>query len=179
MDRCIFFCWRIYQGVFDKLKLKSVATTTDKNRESPSTSEYQREDINAQRIQNIPLDTYLSKLKASVNSWCKEDDHEGNSMGAKALVISLIYLRRLKKSNRDLVFDDTNIRNLFLISVMLATKFLDDWVIPTKYWAKLVVCDVEQIVNMEATFCHEVGFNFTVSRQQIRHAVITLERRVF
>lgn len=137
-----------------------------------------RKDSKGALINLIPLEAYLEKLRQCVNQWTDDEDDSGTSMGAKCLVVSHIYLARIKKNTPDLDITHENVRNLCLISVMLATKFLDDWVIPVRFWAELVSCESSVLNEMEANFSEQMNYEFFVSQQRLDKTVHSLYKRV-
>lgn len=129
-----------------------------------------REDFRA-----FPLGKFLQGLKEAVNDFGEEDDTKGNSLGNKVLLIALIYLKRAQKRNTTLLMNDTNIRNMLFISVVVATKFLEDFAIPNSYWAEYTSVDVSRIGTMELSFCNFIDYDLYVSTRAIKHLVNKLE----
>ena len=54
--------------------------------------------------------------------------------GSSSLVAALLYLERLKSKQNPITLTTTNLQRLLLVSVMTATKFLEDICYPFKCW---------------------------------------------
>lgn len=126
-------------------------------------------------IRNMSLGDFMEILRKAVNEFTEEDDEEGNSLGNKCLLIALVYLRRAKEKRPSLFINDANIRNLIFVSVLVATKYMDDYVIPNSHWAEVVELDLEKINKMELSFCKMMGYEMFVSAQEVRVIVAELE----
>ena len=51
--------------------------------------------------------------------------------------VGLIYLERMKKRDPGVCLVSTNFQRLFLVAVMIAAKFLDDYYYSNKHWAEV------------------------------------------
>lgn len=138
--------------------------------------DYHPADYNGERINLIPLHDFLTKLKDCVNSWTEEDEDDVRSMGYSVLIIANLYLRRLKKLNPSLIFTYDNIRNLYLVAIMVATKVLDDYLIPTRYWADLVSCELEHLKEMEHSFLTQIDYQLHINLDAFQQSVQTLSK---
>ncbi|XP_039746743.1 protein CNPPD1 [Pararge aegeria] len=98
-----------------------------------------------------------------------------------ALVLAILYLERLKRSNAEYLCSAAP-ADLFLISLMVSNKFLqddgeDDEVICSE-WAASGGLDLNQLKKLEVEFLSAIDWNVYVSDKSFESGLLWLERQV-
>ncbi|XP_045785575.1 protein CNPPD1 [Maniola jurtina] len=98
-----------------------------------------------------------------------------------ALVLAILYLERLKRCNADYLCA-TSPADLFLVSLMVSNKFLqddgeDDEVICSE-WAASGGLDLAQLKKLEVEFLNAIDWNVFVSDKSFEAGLQWLERQV-
>eukprot|EP00002_Diphylleia_rotans_P015087 TRINITY_DN2920_c0_g1_i1.p1 TRINITY_DN2920_c0_g1~~TRINITY_DN2920_c0_g1_i1.p1 ORF type:complete len:251 (-),score=51.49 TRINITY_DN2920_c0_g1_i1:395-1147(-) len=88
-------------------------------------------------------------------------------VGAHCLYAGLVYMHHYLHARR-LALRPTNVRGLFLVAVMLATKFLDDVSYNAATFASMADIPLRALLRLEADFLHALGYNCCVSLPQIQ-----------
>ena len=94
------------------------------------------------------------------------------------LVVGLIYLQRLKDSDRDgkqTVLSSYNIQRLLLTALMLASKFLDEPHCSNKQWALVGDLSVKEMNSLELEMLWLLKFSLNVSREEYDQCFQVLE----
>eukprot|EP00291_Cryptomonas_curvata_P011726 CAMPEP_0172185896 /NCGR_PEP_ID=MMETSP1050-20130122/20429_1 /TAXON_ID=233186 /ORGANISM="Cryptomonas curvata, Strain CCAP979/52" /LENGTH=262 /DNA_ID=CAMNT_0012859943 /DNA_START=129 /DNA_END=917 /DNA_ORIENTATION=+ len=81
-------------------------------------------------------------------------------------IVGMIYLDRLKEIIPSLCLTSTNFQRLFLVSVMEAAKFLDDFYFSNKHWAEVGGITTEEINALELEFLFLLEFDVNVQRDE-------------
>ncbi|CAK1552700.1 unnamed protein product [Leptosia nina] len=98
-----------------------------------------------------------------------------------ALVLAILYLERLKRCNPDYLTTTPPV-DLFLVSLMISNKFLqddgeDDEVIGSE-WAASGGLELPQLNKLEADFLNAIEWNIFVSEKTFEAGLSWLERQV-
>ncbi|XP_045514905.1 protein CNPPD1 isoform X1 [Pieris brassicae] len=98
-----------------------------------------------------------------------------------ALVLAILYLERLKLCNPDYL-TATSPADLFLVSLMVSNKFLqddgeDDEVICSE-WAASGGLDLHQLNKLEADFLNAIEWNLYINEKTFEIGLLWLERQV-
>ncbi|XP_022124375.1 uncharacterized protein LOC110999568 isoform X2 [Pieris rapae] len=98
-----------------------------------------------------------------------------------ALVLAILYLERLKLCNPDYL-TATSPADLFLVSLMVSNKFLqddgeDDEVICSE-WAASGGLDLHQLNKLEADFLNAIEWNLYINEKTFKSGLLWLERQV-
>ena len=80
--------------------------------------------------------------------------------------VGLIYLERMKKRDPGVCLVSTNFQRLFLIAVMVAAKFLDDFYYSNKHWAEVGGITLAEINRLEIEFLFRMGFSLHMQREE-------------
>lgn len=81
-------------------------------------------------------------------------------------VVGMIYLERLKDIIPSLCLTSTNFQRLFLVSVMEAAKFLDDFYFSNKHWAEVGGITTQEINALELEFLFLLEFDLNIQRPE-------------
>lgn len=85
---------------------------------------------------------------------------------ASELIVSLVYLDRLTAIyHPNVILSTYTIHRLFLISLLLACKFLDDRARGNYFFAGIVNCSCEELNTLETIMLAKLGFKLFVSRK--------------
>ncbi|EKX32551.1 hypothetical protein GUITHDRAFT_82190 [Guillardia theta CCMP2712] len=80
--------------------------------------------------------------------------------------VGLIYLERMKKRDPGVCLTTTNFQRLFLVAVMTAAKFLDDFYYSNKHWAEVGGMTTVEINKLELEFLFRMGFSLHMQREE-------------
>jgi len=92
--------------------------------------------------------------------------------------VGLIYLERMKKRDPGVCLTPTNFQRLFLISVMTAAKFLDDFYYSNKHWAEVGGLTTQEVNKLELEFLFRMGFSLHMQREEYDWYAEELHSRV-
>eukprot|EP00163_Fabomonas_tropica_P018436 TRINITY_DN32757_c0_g1_i1.p1 TRINITY_DN32757_c0_g1~~TRINITY_DN32757_c0_g1_i1.p1 ORF type:complete len:249 (-),score=79.66 TRINITY_DN32757_c0_g1_i1:102-848(-) len=113
----------------------------------------------------VPMGTYIKRMTKLVKI-AKED-----------VLLALIYLERLLKNNPALQVTNLNCHRLFLVSAMLATKFLHDIPLSNKYWAQVSgTFTLPQMNKMEGEFLALLKFDLNADNATWASYIAEVER---
>ncbi|KAJ1496188.1 cyclin-domain-containing protein [Baffinella frigidus] len=82
------------------------------------------------------------------------------------LAIGLIYLERLKRRINSVCLTSNNFQRLFLVAVMTAAKFLDDFYYSNKHWAEVGGIPNKELNNLETEFLFRLSFSLYITREE-------------
>jgi hypothetical protein len=82
------------------------------------------------------------------------------------LAIGLIYLERLKRRINSVCLTSNNFQRLFLVSTMVAAKFLDDFYYSNKHWAEVGGIPNAELNNLETEFLFRLSFSLYITREE-------------
>jgi hypothetical protein len=92
--------------------------------------------------------------------------------------VGLIYLERMKKRDPGVCLTLANFQRLFLVSVMTAAKYLDDFYYSNKHWAEVGGITTQEINRLELEFLFRIGFNLHMQREEYDWYAEELHARV-
>jgi hypothetical protein len=81
-------------------------------------------------------------------------------------VVGMIYLERLKEIIPSLCLTSTNFQRLFLVAIMEAAKFLDDFYFSNKHWAEVGGITTQEINALELEFLFLLEFDLNIQRSE-------------
>ena len=90
----------------------------------------------------------------------------------------LIYLERMKKRDASVCLTSANFQRLFLVSVMCASKFLDDFYYSNKHWAEVGGLQTAELNKLEIEFLFRMGFSLHMQREEYDWYAEELHSRV-
>eukprot|EP00960_Hanusia_phi_P030736 748819-Hanusia_phi.AAC.4 len=93
------------------------------------------------------------------------------------LVVGAIYLERLKKRDEMVALTMYNFQRLFLVAVMLASKFLDDTYASNRIWADIGGLTIKELNHLELEFLYRIAFSLSISREEYDWYAEELHRR--
>ena len=93
------------------------------------------------------------------------------------LLIGAIYLERLKQRDPQVYLTLDNYQRLFLLAVMTASKFLDDYYVSNKRWAAIGGISLREINQLELEFLYRLSFTLYVKRSEYDWYAEELHRR--
>lgn len=88
--------------------------------------------------------------------------------------VGILYLERLKRRQNKLCLTSNNFQRLFLIAVMEAAKYLDDFYYSNKHWAEVGGISTREINALELEFLFRLNFNLSVKRQDYDSFVLQI-----
>jgi len=121
--------------------------------------------------------TKLARLDMSRASDMSRDAYAGPT----SLVLSLIYLDRLKKQNPDYL-QTVSSADLFLVSMMVASKFLHDDgeedEVFNDEWAKSGNIDLKEFNRLEIEFLSAIDWRVNVPTEDFQSALYRIEQEI-
>ena len=79
--------------------------------------------------------------------------------------VGLMYLERLKRRNHSVCLNSCNFQRLYLVAVMIAAKFLDDFYYSNKHWAEVGGISLQELNCLELEFLFRMGFGLNITRE--------------
>lgn len=92
--------------------------------------------------------------------------------------VGLIYLERIKKRDPGVCLTPSNFQRLFLVAVMTASKFLDDFYYSNKHWAEVGGIQTGELNRLELEFLFRIGFSLHMQRSEYDWYAEELHQRV-
>ena len=92
--------------------------------------------------------------------------------------VGLIYMERLKKRDAGVCLTPGNFQRLFLVAVMSASKFLDDFYYSNKHWAEVGGIQTVELNRLELEFLFRMGFRLHMQRGEYDWFTEELHARV-
>ncbi|XP_078154054.1 cyclin-U2-1-like [Carex rostrata] len=93
-------------------------------------------------------------------------------------VVAYVYMDRLCHFNQGLHIVSTNVHRLLTISIMVASKFVEDLNYSNSYFAKVGGLSTEEVNSLEIKFLFLMGFRLNVSPSVFESYCSHLEREV-
>eukprot|EP00960_Hanusia_phi_P076471 768564-Hanusia_phi.AAC.10 len=84
---------------------------------------------------------------------------------ACCFAVGLMYLERLKRRNHTVCLNSCNFQRLYLVAVMTAAKFLDDFYYSNKHWAEVGGISLQELNLLELEFLFRMGFCLNITRE--------------
>mmetsp|Transcript_1385 Transcript_1385/g.2307 ORF Transcript_1385/g.2307 Transcript_1385/m.2307 type:complete len:262 (+) Transcript_1385:500-1285(+) len=82
------------------------------------------------------------------------------------IAVGFIYLERLKRRSPTVCLTSNNFQRLFLLAVMEAAKFLDDFYYSNRHWAEVGGISTKELNSLELEFLFRIGFNLLITREE-------------
>jgi hypothetical protein len=82
------------------------------------------------------------------------------------VVVGLMYLDKLKRSDSSVRLTSYNFQRLLLVSIMVAAKFFEDEYYSNRHWAEIGGLTVQELNSLELEFLFRMTFNLNVKRDQ-------------
>jgi hypothetical protein len=82
------------------------------------------------------------------------------------VVVGLMYLDKLKRSDSSVRLTSFNFQRLLLVSIMTAAKFFEDEYYSNRHWAEIGGLTVQELNSLELEFLFRMAFNLNVKRDQ-------------
>ena len=92
--------------------------------------------------------------------------------------VALIYLERLKKRDPGVCLTSANFQRLFIVAVMSASKFLDDFYYSNKHWAEVGGIQTVELNRLELEFLFRMSFSLHMRREEYDWYAEELHQRV-
>ena len=109
----------------------------------------------------ISIEEYIDRLIRYVNNWAGEKDSDDfASTGVSCALMAVEYVDRL-----NVPFSIRSVHRLYLCAVLIACKFLDDFKISNRFWAKVGGVEMMDLNRMELEFCKLLDWKFKISRE--------------
>ena len=112
-------------------------------------------------VPSISLEKYIKRLVKYVNEWA-EDQAGISSTGIRCALLAVEYLDR---AQCDLT--PRSIHRYYMIGVLMAVKFTEDFAISNKFWAEVAGCKIDDVNKMEATFCDLLKWNLKITGKDL------------
>lgn len=129
----------------------------------------QKEAFDGEKIPEIGLNDYLYRLVRYMDGWFKVKP-SSSSVGIRTLIMSVIYIQRVRTMVPDFCLNDYNVHRLFMVSMLIAAKFSEDKPVSNAYWAKVGGVKLAKLNHIESTFCTLTEFNLNVSDEDYDRA---------
>ena len=92
--------------------------------------------------------------------------------------VALVYLERLKGRDPGVCLTLANFQRLFLVAVMSASKFLDDFYYSNKHWAEVGGIQTVELNRLELEFLFRMSFSLHMQREEYNWYAEELHERV-
>ena len=116
----------------------------------------------------VALNSYLYRLVKGLDAWFYDDPGLVLGVGVRSLLISLIYLKKIKTRVDDFRLTRFNQHRVFAVTMLIAAKFTEDCIIVNEYWAKIAGLKLEDLNKLETQFCSSCGFELYVKDEQVQ-----------
>jgi len=84
----------------------------------------------------------------------------------ESLVLALVYIDRIVEGMPDLAVRSAQLREVFVICIILAIKYLDDNLYKNSYYAKISGIPVSELNALEALFLKYLGWDLAVKAEE-------------
>lgn len=108
----------------------------------------------------ISLRDYVVRLVKYANNFC-EDEPRANSSGVRSLFIALEFLHRANA-----VINHKTVHRYLLVSMLVAVKYMEDFVMEGSYWGAVGGCTVPELNLYEQQFLAQLEFRCYVSNER-------------
>ncbi|KAK9700669.1 hypothetical protein K7432_012083 [Basidiobolus ranarum] len=92
------------------------------------------------------------------------------------ILLALKYIQRLKKYHPRITGEQGSECRLFVISLILAHKLLEDYTYTNQTWSQIARIPLEEINHMEREFLISIQFNLHVSEEEYAQWLLYLEQ---
>ncbi|KAH9260687.1 hypothetical protein BASA81_001154 [Batrachochytrium salamandrivorans] len=108
----------------------------------------------------ISLRDYVIRLVKYANNFC-EDEPRADSSGIRSLFMALEFLHRANA-----VINYKTVHRYLLVSMLVAVKYMEDFVMEGSYWGAVGGCTVPELNLYEQKFLAQLRFQCYVSRER-------------
>lgn len=129
---------------------------------------YSTDPFRTEQVPQMALNAYLYHLVKSLDRWFYDDPGLVLGVGVRSLLISLIYLKKIKSRVEDFRLTLFNQHRIFAVTMLIAAKFTEDCIIVNKYWADVSGMELEDLNQLETQFCSTCGFELYVKDEQVQ-----------
>eukprot|EP00009_Paramoeba_aestuarina_P014707 CAMPEP_0201524176 /NCGR_PEP_ID=MMETSP0161_2-20130828/21158_1 /ASSEMBLY_ACC=CAM_ASM_000251 /TAXON_ID=180227 /ORGANISM="Neoparamoeba aestuarina, Strain SoJaBio B1-5/56/2" /LENGTH=250 /DNA_ID=CAMNT_0047923467 /DNA_START=17 /DNA_END=769 /DNA_ORIENTATION=+ len=112
--------------------------------------------FHAQKLPKITLSSYFFRIK----KYCETED--------PTLIVALIYLYRIIAKTDKTFINANTIHRLIMVSVVIATKFLDDFLQTNTFYARVGGISLSELNKLESEFLQILDFDLLVSEPEYR-----------
>lgn len=116
--------------------------------------------------ERVDLEHYLFRLVTGLNRWFS-DDPSIEVVGLRSLLISLIYINKIKQAQPTFSLTVFNVHRLFAVSILTAAKFSEDQVLSNAYWSDISGITLAELNVLEHEFCFASGYNFYIVEEDL------------
>jgi len=175
--------------VFAEILVKVASSNEKKLEEKPFSKEMSVFEGEGRRIPKVSMPWYLWRLVYFLNKYpsgeatffaeeegtiaadfspgakleTQPEDIEAVSRGLRAFLLALIYIDRISEKHEECLVTRHSIHRMLLTAILIATKFSDDFQIPTSSFAKLGGITLEQMLCLEDVLLDLIDFNLNVT----------------
>lgn len=114
----------------------------------------------------ISISAYILRLVVAVNTWFSE--RKGKHLtGVRCLIMSLVYLRKMKINEKYFELNVFNIHRIFSSLILISAKFSEDIDIPMSYWSEVSGVPVDVLSDLEKELCFSADFDFSIEFKEV------------
>ncbi|GBG29984.1 Cyclin-U2-1 [Hondaea fermentalgiana] len=126
--------------------------------------------FSSDKIPPISIEGYLCRLARYVNIW---RSHAGgrDSAGVRSAVMTVLYLNHLEMTNPEFAINHSNVHRLLMAGMLVATKWTEDGVISTEWWARVAGVSMAEVNKLESAFCNIMHFELFIDDQEYANAL--------
>lgn len=121
-----------------------------------------------QFVPPISLSMYLSRLIRNISYSLSEKFNTVDSTGVRCLLMSVIYIERLRYMQQDFQINILNVHRLFFIAIIEAFKVNEDFYPGNNFMAQAGGIDLKQLNMLESTFCIDNDFHFIITIEELQ-----------
>jgi len=100
--------------------------------------------------------------------------YSGGLCSKECFVIALVYGQRMIKKKNYATMSSFGLHRLFLVSLLIASKFLDDFYCKNVYFARLGGMSTSELNKMELRLCFVLDFNLAITQDQFETSLFAL-----
>jgi len=100
--------------------------------------------------------------------------YSGGLCSKECFVIALVYGQRIIKKKHYATMTSFGLRRLFLVSLLIASKFLDDFYCKNVYFARIGGLSTSELNSMELRLCFLLDFNLAITQDQFETSLFAL-----
>lgn len=115
----------------------------------------------------IGLEDFIFRMVRYLDKWFNNKPGFG-SVGVRSLLMSTVYLERIKDRVGDFALTEYNVHRLFAVCMLLAAKFSEDYIIANSYWAEVAGIEMKELNSIEENFCNLCGFDLYISDAKLK-----------
>lgn len=109
------------------------------------------------RLPEINIRTYIYRIIDS------------ELMSLESVIVSLIYLKKIIHNTPNDFFNQYTVHRLFLTSILLGSKYLDDELYNNREFSILGGIDIKNMNSMELEFLYRIGFELYIKPSEYHY----------